>query len=158
MGAEFLQIKIKESGDGKGGYAKEMSPEFIKAEKKLFYKQCKEVDIIITTAAIPGKKAPLLLEKYMIDVMKKGSVVVDLAAQSGGNCELTELDKVVDYNGVKIVGHSNLTNLLPNQSSSLFSNNVINFMSYLTVDNEFQPDFEDIVVKKSLITKEGRLL
>lgn len=104
LGAEFIEVEIQEDGSGAGGYAKEMSPEFIAAEMKLFTEQAKDVDIIITTALIPGKKAPKLITKDMVEVMKPGSVVVDLAAEAGGNCEVTEAGKLVTYNGVKIIG------------------------------------------------------
>jgi NAD(P) transhydrogenase len=95
LGAEFLEIKIAESGDGEGGYAKEMSPEFIEAEMALFLKQAKEVDIIITTALIPGKPAPKLITKEMVNCMKQGSVVVDLASETGGNCEYTKPGEII---------------------------------------------------------------
>ena len=104
LGAEFVEVDIEEDGSGAGGYAKEMSKEFIEAEMKLFHEQAKEVDIIITTALIPGKPAPKLITKSMLDLMKPGSVVVDLAAEAGGNCEKTEAGKVVTYNDVKIIG------------------------------------------------------
>lgn len=106
LGAEFIEVEIEEDGSGAGGYAKEMSPEFIAAEMKLFTEQAKDVDIIITTALIPGKRAPKLITKDMIQVMKPGSVVVDLAAEAGGNCEMTEPGKLVTYNDVKIIGRS----------------------------------------------------
>lgn len=89
MGAEFLEVKLKEDGEGAGGYGKEMSKAFIDAEMQLFLDQCKEIDIVITTALIPGKPAPKLLKEYHVKAMKKGSVIVDLAAETGGNCECT---------------------------------------------------------------------
>jgi NAD(P) transhydrogenase len=104
LGAEFIEVEIEEDGSGAGGYAKEMSKEFIEAEMKLFYEQAKDVDIIITTALIPGKPAPKLIKKYMLEVMKPGSVVVDLAAEAGGNCEATEKGKLVVYKDVKVIG------------------------------------------------------
>lgn len=104
LGAEFIEVEIEESGDGAGGYAKEMSPEFIAAEMKLFTEQAREVDIIITTALIPGRPAPKLITKSMVEVMKPGSVIVDLAAEAGGNCEKTEPGKLATYHDVKIIG------------------------------------------------------
>jgi H+-translocating NAD(P) transhydrogenase len=104
LGAEFIEVEIDEDGSGAGGYAKEMSPEFIAAEMKLFKEQAQDVDIIITTALIPGKPAPKLITKDMLDVMKPGSVIVDLAAEAGGNCEKTQAGKLVTYNDVKIIG------------------------------------------------------
>jgi H+-translocating NAD(P) transhydrogenase len=112
LGAEFIEVEIKESGDGAGGYAKEMSPEFIAAEMKLFTEQARQVDIIITTALIPGKPAPKLITKAMIEVMRPGSVIVDLAAEAGGNCEKTEPGKLTTYNDVKIIGMTCPLNLV----------------------------------------------
>lgn len=104
LGAEFIEVEIQEDGSGAGGYAKEMSKEFIEAEMKLFTEQAREVDIIITTALIPGRPAPKLITKAMVDIMKPGSVVVDLAAEAGGNCEKTEPGKLITYHDVKIIG------------------------------------------------------
>lgn len=106
LGAEFVEVEIEEDGSGAGGYAKEMSPEFIAAEMKLFKEQAQDVDIIITTALIPGRPAPKLITKDMIEVMKPGSVIVDLAAEAGGNCEKTQPGKLVTYNDVKIIGRA----------------------------------------------------
>ncbi len=113
LGAEFVTVKLKESGDGGGGYAKTMSDEYQQAQRDLFMKQAKEVDIIITTALIPGKVAPILITKEMVDNMKEGSVIVDLAAEAGGNCEYTENGKVVKQNGVTIIGYNDLPSRLP---------------------------------------------
>lgn len=104
LGAEFIEVDIKEDGSGAGGYAKVMSKEFIEAEMKLFYEQCREVDIVITTALIPGKPAPKLITKQMLGAMKPGSVVVDLAAEAGGNCEATVPGELTKYQGVKVIG------------------------------------------------------
>ncbi|WDK12413.1 NAD(P) transhydrogenase beta subunit [Colletotrichum graminicola] len=106
LGAEFIEVDIKEDGSGAGGYAKEMSKEFIEAEMKLFYEQAREVDIVITTALIPGKPAPKLITKSMLEAMKPGSVVVDLAAEAGGNCEKTKPGELYTYKDVKIIGKS----------------------------------------------------
>lgn len=104
LGAEFIEVDMKEDGSGAGGYAKVMSKEFIEAEMKLFYEQCREVDIVITTALIPGKPAPKLITKAMLGAMKPGSVIVDLAAEAGGNCEATVPGNLAKYNGVSIIG------------------------------------------------------
>lgn len=104
LGAEFIEVDLKEDGSGVGGYAKEMSKEFIEAEMKLFTEQARDVDIIVTTALIPGKPAPKLITKSMIEIMKPGSVIVDLAAEAGGNCEKTEPGKMITYKDVKIIG------------------------------------------------------
>lgn len=104
LGAEFIEVELEEEGSGTGGYAKEMSKEFIEAEMKLFYEQCREVDIVITTALIPGKPAPKLITKAMLGAMKPGSVIVDLAAEAGGNCEATVPGQLAKYEGATIIG------------------------------------------------------
>lgn len=106
LGAGFVEVDLEEDGSGAGGYAKEMSKEFIEAEMKLFTEQAREVDIIITTALIPGRPAPKLITKSMVEIMKPGSVIVDLAAEAGGNCEMTEPGKMITYNAVKVIGRS----------------------------------------------------
>lgn len=161
LGAEFLEIKGNfESGDGLGGYAKEMSKEFIEAEMKLFANQAKEVDIIITTALIPGKPAPKLLPKYIIDMMKPGSVVVDLAAENGGNCEYTVKDEVVVQNGVKIIGYTDLPSRMSGQSSTLYSNNISKFLLSMCdlKEKTLKLDLSDEVVRGSIVTHEEKLL
>ncbi len=120
MGAEFLELDIKEEGEGKGGYAKVMSDEFIKAEMALFAQQAMQVDIIVTTALIPGKPAPKLITKGMVESMKPGSVIVDLAAEQGGNCALTEPGKVVHHKGVSIIGYTDLPSRMASMSSQLY--------------------------------------
>jgi len=120
MGAEFLELDIKEEGEGKGGYAKQMSDDFLKAEMALFAKQAMEVDIIITTALIPGKPAPKLITTGMVESMKPGSVIVDLAAEQGGNCSLTEPGSVVNHKGVTIIGYTDLPSRMASMSSQLY--------------------------------------
>ena len=131
MGGQFLTVNIEEDGSGAGGYAKEMSPEFIKAEMELFAKQAKECDIIITTALIPNKAAPKLILKEHVELMKPGSVIVDLASEAGGNCELTKSGELVEHNGVKICGYTDFPSRLAGQSSSLYANNISKFMYML---------------------------
>src|SRR5688572_14644714 len=120
MGAEFLELDVKEEGEGKGGYAKEMSDSFLKAEMALFAQQAMQVDIIITTALIPGKPAPKLITQGMVESMKPGSVIVDLAAEQGGNCVLTEPGKVVQHKGVTIIGYTDLPSRMASMSSQLY--------------------------------------
>ncbi|KAI1661117.1 NAD(P) transhydrogenase mitochondrial precursor [Daldinia decipiens] len=159
LGAEFIEVEIQEDGSGAGGYAKEMSPEFIAAEMKLFTEQAKDVDIIITTALIPGKRAPKLITKDMVEVMKPGSVVVDLAAEAGGNCEVTEAGKLITYNGVKIIGYTDLPSRLPTQSSTLYSNNIVKFLlSMSPQDKSFGIDLSDEVVRGAIVTNKGDIL
>lgn len=155
LGAEFLELKYKESGEGQGGYAKEMTPEFIEAEMKLFAKQAKEVDIIVTTALIPGKPAPKLITKEMVESMKAGSVIVDLASENGGNCECTVPGQLVKHHGVTIIGYTDFPSRLPGQASALYSNNIVKMLSSMTKDGKVDIDWNDIVLKKSAITFEG---
>ncbi len=160
MGAEFLELEFEESGEGAGGYAKVMSDEFIKAEMELFAEQAKEVDIIITTALIPGKPAPRLVTADMVKSMKPGSVIVDLAAENGGNCELTQKGRVVKEHDVTVVGYTDLPSRLPKQSSILFANNVVNLLVDLTPekDGQLTIDTNDEVVRAVVVTHEGETL
>nr|XP_022901005.1 NAD(P) transhydrogenase, mitochondrial-like [Onthophagus taurus]XP_022901007.1 NAD(P) transhydrogenase, mitochondrial-like [Onthophagus taurus] len=158
MGAEFLTIDIKEEGGTTGGYSKEMSQAFIDAEHALFAKQCKEVDIIITTALIPGKKAPLLILKEHIMSMKPGSVVVDLAAESGGNIETTKPGEVYKFNDVTHVGLTDLSSRLPTQSSTLYANNISKFLLSIGEQNHFNINLEDEVVRGSIILDKGTMM
>lgn len=159
LGAEFLEVQIKESGEGVGGYAKEMSKEFIEAEMALFAKQAKEVDIIITTALIPGKPAPKLIKREMVESMKEGSVIVDLAAEAGGNVEVTRPHETYVYKGVTIIGLTDLPSRMATQASTLYSNNVIKFLSsMIQKDNNLVIDLNDEVVRGSIILKEGEKL
>ncbi|MCB0363477.1 MAG: Re/Si-specific NAD(P)(+) transhydrogenase subunit alpha, partial [Bdellovibrionales bacterium] len=157
MGAEFLEIEFNEESSGEGGYAKLMSPEFIAAEMKLFAEQAKEVDIIITTALVPGKKAPRLLDKKIISLMKEGSVVVDMAAEQGGNCELSQADQIVIKDGVSIIGYTNLPSRLSSTSSQLFSSNMVNLLSEMCKDDKsYRINTEDEVIRGALIIHEGK--
>ncbi|OAA57176.1 NAD(P) transhydrogenase [Cordyceps fumosorosea ARSEF 2679] len=159
LGAEFIEVEIEEDGSGAGGYAKEMSKEFIEAEMKLFKEQAQEVDIIITTALIPGKPAPKLIKMDMLDVMKPGSVIVDLAAEAGGNCEATQKGELVTYNDVKVIGYTDLPSRLPTQSSTLYSNNITKFLLSMTPqDKEFGIDLSDEVVRGAIVTLKGDIL
>lgn len=159
MDAEFLMLDFKEEGSGTGGYAKTMSPEFIAAEMALFAKQAKEVDIIITTALIPGKPAPELITAEMVASMKPGSVIVDLAAEQGGNCALTEKDQVVVKNGVTIIGYTNLPSRLANQSSQLYATNIRHLLTELTPtkDGVLNVNMEDEVIRGATVIKEGKI-
>jgi NAD(P) transhydrogenase len=158
MGAEFLELNLKEDGDGAGGYAKEMSPEFIAAEMALFAKQAKEVDIIITTALIPGVKAPILITREMIESMKPGSVVVDLAAEAGGNIETIRPGEIYTYKDVIHIGYTDLPSRLPTQSSTLYANNISKFLLSMGTQDHFNIDLNDEVVRGSIILQNGKLL
>jgi|SRR5688572_15518962 len=156
MDGEFLELDFKEEGAGVGGYAKVMSPEFIKAEMALFAAQAKDVDIIITTALIPGKPAPKLITAEMVASMKPGSVVVDLAAEQGGNCELTEPGDVVERHGVTIIGYTDMPSRLATQSSQLYATNLRHLLTDMNPakDGQLVVDFNDEVVRGATVTKD----
>jgi NAD(P) transhydrogenase subunit alpha len=158
MGAEFLEVELDEDGAGEGGYAKQMSPEFIAAEMALFLEQAKEVDIIVTTALIPGKPAPKLLTNEHVAAMKPGSVIVDLAAEQGGNCEATEPGKVVTKQGVTIIGYTDLPSRLAAQASQLYGTNIAHLLDDLGGAEKFALDLEDEVVRGALVIKNGETI
>jgi NAD(P) transhydrogenase subunit alpha len=159
MDAEFLMLEFDEDedGTGEGGYAKTMSPEFIKAEMALFAEQARDVDIIITTALIPGKPAPRLITADMVASMRDGSVVVDLAAEQGGNCELTEADKVVVRNGVSIIGYTDLPSRLAAQASQLYGTNLRHLLTELSPEKngEIDVNMDDEVIRGVTVCKDG---
>ncbi|WP_115719001.1 Re/Si-specific NAD(P)(+) transhydrogenase subunit alpha [Gallaecimonas mangrovi] len=161
MGADFLEVQLDEDeGSSSDGYAKEMSQAFIDAEMALFMEQAKEVDIIITTALIPGKPAPKLITRDMVKAMKPGSVIVDLAAPNGGNCELTKPGKrSKSDNGVVILGYTDLASRLAGQSSTLYATNLVNLAKLLCKekDGNINIDFDDVVLRNMTVVKEGEV-
>jgi NAD(P) transhydrogenase subunit alpha len=155
MGAQFLTVEIDEDGATASGYSKVMSKEFIEAEMKLFLEQAKQVDIIITTAQIPGKEAPKLILDYHVAAMKPGSVIVDLAASTGGNCVFTKNGEVITTdNGVIIVGK---LDQLPAQASQLYGNNLCHLLDDMGKAEKFKIDFEDAVVSRAMVTHDGKI-
>ena len=159
MNAEFLELDFKEEGSGTGGYAKVMSKEFIEAEMALFAEQAKEVDIIITTALIPGKPAPELIKEEMVVSMKDGSVIVDLAAEQGGNCKLSEAGIVKKVHGVSIIGYTDLPSRLATQSSQLYGTNLRHLLTDMCKekDGNIVVDMEDEVVRGATVVKDGEV-
>ena len=163
MGAEFLELDFEEAEDedGKpsGGYAKVMSKEFIEAEMALFREQAKEVDIIITTALIPGKPAPKLILADMVELMKDGSVIVDMAAEQGGNCELTVPGEAVVKEGVTIIGYTDLTSRLAAQSSQLYGTNLRHMLTDLTPekDGNINVNMDDVVIRGATVAHQGEV-
>ncbi len=159
MDAEFLLLDFKEDGTGAGGYAKTMSKEFIEAEMALFAQQAKEVDIIITTALIPGKPAPQLITAEMVASMKAGSVIVDLAAEQGGNCSFTQKDQVVVEHDVTIIGYTNLPSRLANQSSQLYATNLRHLLTDLcpNKDGLLNVNMDDEVIRGATVIKQGEI-
>ena len=158
MGAEFLELHFQEDGTGDGGYAKVMSQAFIAAEMALFAQQAKEVDIIITTALIPGKKAPLLITREMVESMKPGSVVVDLAAEQGGNCEFTQPGEIITHNGVTIIGLTDLPSRMAAQASQLYGNNIYHLLSDLGGAKHFAINLEDEVIRATTVIHNGLVI
>jgi len=153
LGGKFLTVEGAENLETAGGYAKEASDGFKKKQEELLSETLKKIDIVICTALIPGKKAPLIIKSSMIDNMQSGSVIYDLAAIQGGNAEFTEVDKIVVKNGVKIMGETNILNKLPVSASNLYSKNVFNFVSnlYDKENNKININLEDEIIEKTLI-------
>ena len=158
MGAEFIELNVHEDGEGTGGYAKEMSPAFIKAEMEMFAAQARDVDIIITTALIPNRPAPILITEEMVKGMKKGSVIVDLAAENGGNCALTDPGNVVQKYGVHILGYTDLPSRLAPTASFLFGNNLTHLLADLGGASHFHLDLADEVVRGALVLRDGEVM
>ncbi len=159
MGGEFVPVEYQEEGTGVGGYAKVMSEDFLKAQAEVFAKQAKDVDIIITTALIPGKPAPKLITAEMVRSMKPGSVIVDLAAEQGGNCELTVPHEVTVKHGVTIIGYSDLPSRLSRQSSTLYATNLFRLAEELckAKDGTINVNMEDEVIRGTTVVKEGNV-
>ncbi|MCB1600506.1 MAG: Re/Si-specific NAD(P)(+) transhydrogenase subunit alpha [Lysobacterales bacterium] len=159
LGGEFVKVDYEEEGSGGGGYAKVMSEGFQKAQREMYAKQAKEVDIIITTALIPGKPAPRLITAEMVQSMKPGSVIVDMAAERGGNCELTEPGQAVVKHGVTIVGYTDLTSRLAKQSSTLYANNLFRLSEELckTKDGVIDVNMDDDAIRGLTVIKNGEV-
>jgi NAD(P) transhydrogenase subunit alpha len=157
LGAEFLELEFAEDGTGTGGYAKVMSKEFIDAEMALFREQAQEIDIIITTALIPGRPAPKLILTDMVEAMKDGSVIVDLAAEQGGNCEVTKPNEIYNYKGVTIIGLTDLPSRMAAQSSQLYGTNLWHLLKDMGGAEEYKVDYQDQVVRGALVLDEGKI-
>jgi len=153
LGGKFLTVEGAENLETEGGYAKEASDEFKKKQEDLLHDTLKKIDIVICTALIPGKKAPIIIKENMINNMKAGSVIYDLAAVQGGNTAFTQVDKIIDKNGVKILGETNILNKLPTSASSLYAKNVFNFVLNLLdkENNKININLEDEIIEKTLI-------
>jgi len=158
LGAKFIEVEGAADSSKAGGYAVEQSEDFKKRQKEKIAESIASADIVISTAQIPGRKAPLLIEGYMVDAMRKGSIVVDLAASTGGNCAYTEDQKTVDVNGVKIIGDSNLAARMPSDASKLYGKNMTNFLELLIdKENNLHYNWEDELVKGGCITFEKEI-
>ena len=159
LGGEFVKVDYEEEGSGGGGYAKVMSEGFQAAQRAMYAEQAKDADIIITTALIPGKPAPKLITAEMVRSMRPGSVIVDMAAEQGGNCELTEPGQAVVKHGVTIVGYTDLVSRLAKQSSTLYSNNLLRLTEELckTKDGTINVNFDDDAIRGLTVLKDGEL-
>ncbi len=153
LGGKFLTVEGSENLETKGGYAKETSQDFKEKQEDLLKETLKKIDLVICTALIPGKKAPIIIKKEMIDVMQSGSIIYDLAAIQGGNTELTEVDKIIDNKGVSILGETNILNRLPVSASNLFSKNMFNFVSnlYNKEKQNIEINLQDEIISKTLV-------
>ena len=162
LGGKFLVVdeEAMKEAETSGGYAKEMTEEYKKKEQDVIKNHIKDQDIVITTALIPGRPAPKLVSAEMVNSMKTGSVIVDLAVETGGNCELAKRNEVVNVNGVKIVGYDNLPGELPKDASTLFAKNLLNFLSpHVNAETKsLELDWEDETVKNTLVTKDGSIV
>ena len=158
MGGRFLTVENTEGVKTEGGYAKEVSKEFLEKQQALIRQRIKDMDIVITTALVPGKKAPMLIPEDMVKTMKSGSVIVDMAVEWGGNCALSQKDETVVVNGVTIMGSSNLPALLPVNASELYARNISTLLLHLTTNEGFNWAMDEEITKGSLITHKGELL
>ena len=155
LGAKFVEVEGATEDKSAGGYAVEQSEDFLNRQKEAIHEQATKSDVIITTAQIPGRKAPLLLEERTVRSMKPGAVVIDLAASSGGNCALTQPDQTVDVNGVRIVGVGNLAALLPQDASKMYGKNYLNFLKLIIKDGQLNLNFEDDIVSGTCVCHQG---
>ncbi len=158
LGGKFIEVEGDDSIDMAGGYVTSVSPEFLKKQQEVVTAKVADADLVITTALIPGKKAPMLIPDEMLAKMKPGSVIVDMAVSQGGNCAASKLNETVTKNGVTIIGEGNLPALLPMNASELYGKNVANFLLHLTDENKFKWDMEDEITSGSLIVRDGKLI
>ncbi len=159
LGAKFVSITLGAKAEGKGGYAAALDEETIRKQREQMAAVFKDQDVVITTAAVPGKKAPLLITRDMVYGMAPGSVIVDLAAERGGNCELTRPgETVVDHRRVQILGPVNLPSDLPYHASQMYARNLLEFLKLMLIKGEFKPDTEDSILTESLVARGGAVV
>jgi len=158
LGGKFIEVETDASMQDERGYAKEASEEFLKKQKELIFKHVTEADIVITTALVPGKKAPVLVTEEMVKNMREGSVILDMAVEFGGNCEVSETGKTIKKYGVTIVGEPNLPSLVPYHASEMYSKNILNLLNYLSKEGKIELNLDDEIVKGSLITYKGEVI
>lgn len=152
LGGRFIEVETDENMQDAGGYAKEASEEFLKKQKELIFKHVANADIVITTALVPGKKAPILVTEEMVKAMRPGSVLLDMAVEFGGNCEISENGKIVKKHGVTIIGEPNLPSLVATNSSEVYSKNILALLEHISKDGKIELNLEDEIVKGALIT------
>ncbi len=158
LGGKFIEVDTDASMEDERGYAKEASEEFLKKQKELIFKHVTEADIVITTALVPGKKAPILITEEMVKNMREGAVILDMAVEFGGNCEVSEKGRTIKKYGVTIVGEPNLPSLVPFHASEMYSKNILNLLIYISKDGKIELKLEDEIVKGSLITYKGQIV
>ena len=158
LGGKFIEVETTENMQDEGGYAKEASEEFLKKQKELIFKHITEADIVITTALVPGKKAPVLVTEEMVKNMKPGSVVLDMAVEFGGNCEVSEKGKIIKKHNVTIIGEPNLPSLVPTHSSEMYSKNILSLIQHFSKDGKLELKAEDEIVKGCLLTRNGEVI
>lgn len=156
LGAKFIEVEGAKDDKSAGGYAVEQSEEYIAKQKELIHETAIKADVVITTANIPGRKAPVLIENRTVDAMKQGSIIVDMASASGGNCELSNDGKTIDVDGVKIIGDSKLYNQMGKQASLLYSNNIYNFLKYILKEGKEKLPYDSEIVTQSLLKVEEK--
>ncbi|MCZ6788375.1 MAG: NAD(P)(+) transhydrogenase (Re/Si-specific) subunit alpha, partial [Chloroflexi bacterium] len=159
LGARFLELELQtEEAETAGGYARAMGDEFYNRQREMMAQVVTDSDVVITTAAVPGGKAPVLITKEMVQGMRVGSVIVDLAAEGGGNCELTRPGESVEADGVTILGPLNLPSTVPYHASQMYARNVAAFLQNLVKDGELRLDMEDQIISDSLLTHQGEVV
>lgn len=159
LGAKFVELELETAeAEDKGGYAKAMDEEFYRKQREMMTRVVAESDVVITTAAVPGKKAPILVTEEMIKGMKEGSVIVDLAAERGGNCELTKPGETVQKHGVTIIGAMNLPSTIPYHASQMYSKNITNFLKLMIQDGKLNVDVDDEIIKETMVTRDGQIV
>lgn len=158
LGGKFIEVETSADMQDAGGYAKEASPEFLKKQQELIFKHVTEADIVITTALVPGKKAPILVTEEMVKNMRAGSVVLDMATEFGGNCEISEKGKTVKKYDVTIIGESNLPSLVPTHASEMYSKNILSLIQHISKDGKINLNLDDEILKGCLITRNGEVI
>ena len=158
LGGRFIEVESSESMQDESGYAKEVSEEFLRKQKELIFKHITEADIVITTALVPGKKAPILVTEEMVKKMREGSVILDMAVEFGGNCEVSEKGKTIKKYGVTIIGETNLPSLVPFHASEMYSKNIMSLLLHFSKDGKLELKPDDEILKGAMITNNGEII